>query len=211
MSTSSFYSDDAYDTADIRTPPSSRRSSLDSVKLKDMSFSAANTPEQYRTSNDMLSISSIHKISLGFSGQSMLFPSSSATMFLYQSLIGFNTFCSYDHENFGFLPSYDTLPIQTPALEIDFVDPSQTTLIGAFDVHSPMHLIEPLQFESPASDYTFDQNSPIANMPQYKDCKSASTTLSQASITSSQPPIIRQPIFEPVRRSAVLQQTQAES
>jgi hypothetical protein len=93
---------------------------------------------------------------------------------------------------------------------MDFVDPSQTTFTGAFDVHSPMHLMEPLQFESPVSDYTFDQNSPMANMPQYEDRKSASTTLSQALITSSRPPTIRQLIFEPVRRPAALQQTQAE-
>jgi hypothetical protein len=97
---------------------------------------------------------------------------------------------------------------------MDFVDPSQTIFIGAFDVHSPMHLMEPLQFESLVSDYGSDQNSPIANLPlymQYEDCKSASTTLSQASTTSSRPPTIRQPIFEPVKRSAALQQTQAES
>jgi hypothetical protein len=215
MSISSFYNDDAYNTADIRTPPSSRRSSLESVE--DMAFSAADTPERHRTFNDMPSISSIHEISPGFSDQSMLFPY--AKMFPYQSSIGFNTFCSYDHENFGFLPSCDALPIQTPALEMDFVDPSQTTFIGAFDVHSPMHLIDPLQFESPVSDYAFDQNSPIANMPlcmRYEDGKSASTTLSQALTTSSRPPTmrelrIRQPIFEPVRSSAALQQTQAKS
>jgi hypothetical protein len=178
----------------------------------------------------MLSISSIYEISPGFFSQSMLFPSSGATMFPYQSSIGSNTFCLYD---FGFLPSCDALPIQTPALEmdiispilgmepslglIDFVDPSQTIFIGAFDVHSPMHLMKPLQFESPVSDSAIDQDSPKANM----DYKSASTTPSQASITSSRPPTmrqptmrqltIRQPIFEPVKRSAALQQTQAKS
>jgi hypothetical protein len=52
---------------------------------------------------------------------------------------------------------------------IDFVDPFQTTFIGAFDVHSPMHLMKPLQYESPVSDYALDQ---------YKGYKSASTTLS---------------------------------
>jgi hypothetical protein len=125
-----------------------------------MSFSAADTPERHRTSNDMSSVSSMHEMSLGFSGQSMLVLSSGAKMFLYQSLIGCNTFCLYDNENFGFLPSCDVLPIQTPGLEmdiispvsgiesslgpIDFVDPSQTTFIGAFDVHSPMHLMKPL-------------------------------------------------------------------
>jgi hypothetical protein len=121
-----------------------------------MSFSAAETPERHF--NNMLSISSIHEISPGFSNQNMLFPSSSTTMFPYQSSIGSNTFCLYD---FGFLPSCDTLPIQTPVLEMDiispillgiesslglmdFIDPFQTTFIGAFDVHSLMHLMKPL-------------------------------------------------------------------
>jgi hypothetical protein len=182
------------------------------VKLEDMFFSAASTPE-HRTSNDMPSISSIHEMSPGFSGQSMLFSCNDTKMFPNQS------FCLYDNENFGFLPSCDALPIQTPALEIDFVDPSQTTFIAAFDVHSPMQLMQPLQFESPVSDYAFDQNSPMANMPlymQYEDCKSASTTLSQESTTSSRPlamqqPTIRPPTFAPVKRSAALQQTQAKS
>jgi uncharacterized Zn-finger protein len=193
------------------------------VKLEGMSFSAADTPERHGTSNDMPSISSMHEMSPGFSGQSMLSPSSWAKLFPYQSSMGFNTFCSYNNENFGFLPSCDALPIGTPALEMDiispisgmesslgpmdFVDPSQTTFIGAFDVHSPMHLMNPLQFESPVSDNALDQNSPMANMTfymQYEDCKSASTT-------SSRPPTTRQPIFEPVRTSAALQRTQAES
>jgi hypothetical protein len=125
-----------------------------------MSFSAADTPKQHKTSNNILFISSIHKICPGFSGQSILFLSNGAKKFPHQSLISFNTFYSYNNENFGFLPSYDALPIQTPALKIDilslisgikslvglmdFVDPSQTTFIGAFDVHSPMHLMKPL-------------------------------------------------------------------
>jgi hypothetical protein len=66
----------------------------------------------------------------------MLFLSSGAKMFPYQSLIGFSSLGP-----------------------MDFVDPSQTTFISAFDVHSPMHLMEPLQFESPVPDYAFDQNS----------------------------------------------------
>jgi hypothetical protein len=184
------------------------------VKLKDMSFSVTSTPEQHRTSDDMLFIPLMHKMSPGFSDQSMLFPSGGAKMFSYQSPIGFNTFCSYDHENFGFLPSCDAPPIQTPALEMDFVDPSQTTFIGAFDVHSPMHLMKPLQFESPVSDYAIDQDLSMANMAfsmQHKDYKSASTTPSPALITSSRPPTMRQPIFKPVKSSAALQQTQAKS
>jgi hypothetical protein len=182
-----------------------------------MSFSAAGIPERHRTFNDIPFISLIHEIRPGFSGQSMLFLCNDAKMFPYQSLISFNTFSLYNNENFGFLPSCDTLLIQTPASEIDFVDPSQTTFIGVFNVHSPMHLMQLLQFESPVSDYAFDQNSPMANMPlymQYKDCKSALTTLSQALITSSRPPTIqqptiqqltmRQPIFELVKMLAVL-------
>jgi hypothetical protein len=157
-----------------------------------MSFFAADTPERHRNFNNMLSISLMYEISPGFSGQSMLFPSSGATIFPYQSSIGFSSL---------------------GPIEMDFVDPSQTTHIGAFDVHSPMHLMEPLQFESLVSDYALDQNSPITNMPlymQYEDCKSALITLSQAStnqasITLSRP---RQPTFEPVRRSsAALQQS----
>jgi hypothetical protein len=86
-----------------------------------MSFSAANTPEQYRTSNDMLFILSIYEISLGFSDQSMLFLSGGAKMFLYQSLIGFDTFCLYNNKNYGLLPSCDVLLIQSPALKMDII------------------------------------------------------------------------------------------
>jgi hypothetical protein len=86
-----------------------------------MCFFVRNTLEQHRTFNDMLFIFLMYKISLGFSGQSILFLFSSATMFLYQSLTGFS--------------------LLGP---MNFVDPSQTIFIGAFNVHSLMRLIEPL-------------------------------------------------------------------
>jgi hypothetical protein len=56
-----------------------------------MSFFAADTPGQHKAFNDMPYISSMYEMSPGFSGQSMLFPSSGAKMFPYQSSIGFSS------------------------------------------------------------------------------------------------------------------------
>ena len=229
MTTSSFCIEAACDTADMRTPPSSRRPSMDAVKIEHMLFPVANTPEGYGFFNGMSPVSSVHEMSPGYFDQRPLFPSGGAKMLPAQLSLGFNTFGSYDNEDFGSFQFSHGLPIQTPALEMDFastvpcmesslssmdfVDPSQTTFAGPFDVHSPLPLMKPLQFGSPLSDCTSDQNSPMANIAfcmQYEDCASPSTSPLRSSPTSSKISATRQPTFEQLRSSSALQQIQAQ-
>lgn len=227
MSTGSFSSNADYDTAPIRTPPpSTRRSSLDSLKLEDMDFSLVHTPDGYGTSCGMCTVSSID-MGPRLTDQSLCFPA--GQLVHNQALFAFSNFSKHNTEDLqSFQPSHG-LPIQTPGLEMDlispisgaessfgsmdFVDPSQTTFINVLDAHSPMPLMRPLQFESPASGYTSMGISPMANMSfhlQYNDCKSASTTPSRAPTTPCQPSAMRQPEFEPLKSSATFQPAQAE-
>jgi hypothetical protein len=218
-STSSFYSNATCGGPDIRTPPSStRRASLDSAIFEDMTSLNFNTPERQETSDNMSTISPIHHIGRGIADQNMAFPDD-------QPLLPFNLFAG---ENFGSIHTSHGIPISTPSLDMDlsssiscmescpvsmnFVDPSQTTFINVFDVHSPMR---PLQFQSPASDCTADlpfELSPSANMTYhlpYEECKSASTTPSRWS-TASQNSTTRRN-FESMRSSAALQRAEPES
>jgi zinc finger protein BrlA len=165
----------------------------------------------------------------GFQDHTFLF-SGDAKLLPDQRMTGYNNFSTYigpicdsfngNHGISGDTPVLD-LDLYSPTSGMgssptaDFVIPSQTTFLDAFDMHSPMpparSLHFELQYESPAQDYNADFSSMDNNssskwyMPpsSFKQSGSASTT-------PSKPSSLRQPLYkdEPLQTSIALHQIQ---
>ena len=217
-SSGSFY---AWDDACTTPPTPAQQDTLDSMKLEDISFHPASTPEGYGTSNGMSSMSLLTFDTVpGFPEHNMLLPE--GKMMQNHAMMGFNSFSNFtNNEEYGTFSSSHGLTANTPVLEtdlsspvsIDFVVPSQTTFVNTFEMQSPMRS---LHFNSPSSEYNSNlsvDRSPMENLSfysQYEDCKSASTTPSRATSISCRASILRQPTSGPAWTSAALQNVQSD-
>jgi zinc finger protein BrlA len=163
----------------------------------------------------------------GFQDHSFLF-SGDAKLLPDQSMAGYNSFSTYvgpmcdsfsgNHGISGDPPALD-LDLYSPTSGMgssptaDFVVPSQTTFLDAFDVPMPparsFHF--ELQYESPAQDYNGDF-SPMDNNSNGKlyTPPSSFKKFGSASTTPSKPSSLRQPLYkdEPLQTSVALHHIQ---
>ncbi|CAG8961158.1 hypothetical protein HYFRA_00002701 [Hymenoscyphus fraxineus] len=215
---SSFSSDTSSSWEMLDTPNSTPRAPSDFVKVEGSFLSSSSgsfyTPDRFDNVSDFSASAlgeEIFQAPVSFSEDTK--PLGNQNNFSYDTFAGYN----------GRMNDYiscEGLPSATPSLDMDlcspnsgsqasptatdFVVPSQTTFIDAFDIHSPVRALNSLHFDlhydSPCSDFGSDfklTGSPINNMagsmnyfvpPLYKEPKSASTT-------PAKPSCLRQPVF----------------
>jgi zinc finger protein BrlA len=126
----------------------------------------------------------------------------------------------FAHQDMAVQPPSLDMDLYSPAsglnssspASMDFVVPSQTTLMDSFDMSSPMRPVKPFQFDSPTSDYGLESSfneSPASSIKYFMSPCSEGQKSSSA--TPSRHSNLRQPVFEPLESSLALQRVQEQT